>query len=115
MFAVGLAFVANETGWVSAEVGRQPWVVYPHLEDGVVAGGLHRTQALSEAVEASQVLGSIIFFGVIYSLLFMLWIMLLHHKISEGPEGLEGEAPPPDGGRQPDVEMVAQNMAEGES
>lgn len=122
VFAVGLAFVANETGWISAEVGRQPWVVYPHLEDGVVTGGLHRTQALSEAVEASQVLGSIVFFGVVYSLLFVLWIMLLHHKISEGPEkisegpeGLNGEASSTPRGKESGAETVIRNMAEGES
>lgn len=86
VFAVVLAITANEVGWVAAEVGRQPWVVYPQLIDGEVIGGLRTSDALSEAVEASQVLGSIIFFGVIYSLLFVLWIMLLHGKISHGPD-----------------------------
>lgn len=90
VFAVVLAIIANETGWVAAEVGRQPWVVYPQLIDGEVVGGLRTSDALSEAVEASQVLGSIIFFGVIYSLLFVLWIMLLHGKISHGPDDGEG-------------------------
>lgn len=86
VFAVILAIVANQTGWVSAEVGRQPWVVYPQIIDGQLTGGLRTSDALSEAVEASQVLGSIIFFGVIYSLLFFLWITLLHNKISHGPD-----------------------------
>ncbi len=86
VFAVLLAFVANEVGWVAAEVGRQPWVVYPQLINGQVVGGLRTSEALSEAVSAEQVLGSIIFFGVIYLLLFALWIMLLHGKISHGPD-----------------------------
>jgi len=86
VFAVGLAFAANEMGWVSAEVGRQPWIVYPSMIDGELAGGLRTSEGLSEAVRASQVLGSIIFFGIIYSLLFVLWVTLLHQKIMHGPE-----------------------------
>ena len=86
VFAVSLAFLANEVGWVSAEVGRQPWIVYPTLVNGVATGGLRTSAALSEAVTAEQVLASIIFFGLIYLLLFALWIMLLHTKISHGPE-----------------------------
>ncbi|MFO1020422.1 MAG: cytochrome ubiquinol oxidase subunit I [Planctomycetales bacterium] len=86
VFAVILAFAANEVGWVSAEVGRQPWIVYPSLIDGKLQGGLRTSEALSEAIRAEQVLGSIIFFGMIYALLFTLWVFLLHQKISHGPE-----------------------------
>lgn len=86
VFAVGLAFVANEVGWVSAEVGRQPWIVYPTVVDGELVGGLRTSDGISESVRASQVLASIIFFGLIYLLLFVLWIMLLHQKIVQGPE-----------------------------
>jgi cytochrome d ubiquinol oxidase subunit I len=86
VFAVLLAFTANEAGWVTAEVGRQPWIVYPTLHDGVLSGGLHTSKALSEAVSSEQVLGSIIMFGVIYLILFVLWLMLLNGKIQHGPE-----------------------------
>lgn len=86
VFAVGLAFVANEVGWVAAEVGRQPWIVYPTVVNGVLSGGLRTDQGISEAVKAPQVLSSIIFFGLIYLLLFVLWVMLLHTKIHHGPE-----------------------------
>ena len=86
VFALGLAFLANEMGWVSAEVGRQPWIVYPTLVDGLPTGGLRTSAALSEAVKAEQVLGSIIFFAIVYGLLFVLWITLLHQKISHGPD-----------------------------
>ncbi|WP_339748235.1 cytochrome ubiquinol oxidase subunit I [uncultured Rubinisphaera sp.] len=91
VFAVILAFVANEAGWVAAEVGRQPWIVYPSLIDGELTGGLRTSAGLSEAVRAEQVLGSIIFFGIIYFLLFVLWITLLHQKISHGPDIDEAE------------------------
>ena len=94
VFAVGLAVVANEVGWVAAEVGRQPWIVYPTLEAGQLVGGLRTSDALSEAVGREHVLGSIIMFGVIYSFLFVLWIVVLNHKIQQGPELIteEGES-----------------------
>lgn len=88
VFAFGLAVAANELGWVAAEVGRQPWVVYPTIVDGQPVGGLRTSDALSESVVAGQVLGSIIAFGLVYLLLFALWVMLLHQKIKHGPEPL---------------------------
>lgn len=97
VFAVLPAFVANEAGWVAAEVGRQPWIVYPTIEDGVVVGGLRTSDGLSEAVSAEQVLTSIIFFGLIYSLLFVLWIFLLNHKIQHGPDPVGAETGPREG------------------
>ena len=93
VFAVGLAFVANELGWVAAEVGRQPWIVYPTVVNGELVGGLRTSDGISEAVRASQVLSSIIFFGLIYLMLFALWISLLHKKISHGPEPLTESHP----------------------
>jgi cytochrome bd ubiquinol oxidase subunit I len=85
VFSVIGPFVANEFGWIAAEVGRQPWIVYNQLRT---------VDAVSRNLGASQVLGSIIMFGVIYSLLFVLWIYLLNDKIQKGPEpvSLRGDA-----------------------
>lgn len=70
-------YAANEVGWVTAEVGRQPWLVY----------GLLRTGAgVSRAVAANAVLGSILMFGFIYALLFAVWVYVMHGKIHHGPE-----------------------------
>ena len=77
VFAVPLPFIANQVGWVTAEVGRQPWVVY---------GLLRTSDALSKAVSANQVLGSIIMFIFIYALLFAVWLFVLDSKIKHGPE-----------------------------
>jgi cytochrome d ubiquinol oxidase subunit I len=69
-------FIANHAGWIAAEVGRQPWIVY----------NLLRTKdALSAAVQADQILISIILFAVIYILLFIVWITVLDRKIKAGP------------------------------
>ena len=77
VFSVIGPFIANELGWVAAEVGRQPWIVYNHLRTA---------EAVSRNLAASQVLGSIIMFGVIYALLFAVWVFLLNDKIQKGPE-----------------------------
>ncbi len=87
VLAVGLAFVANEIGWVAAEVGRQPWIVYPTPnEAGELVGGLRTSDAVSEVVTAPLVLGSIVMFSLIYALLFGLWVFLLDRAIRRGPE-----------------------------
>jgi cytochrome d ubiquinol oxidase subunit I len=71
------AVAANQLGWVAAEVGRQPWIVY---------GLLRTADGLSKVVEASQVLGSIVMFGLIYAMLLAVWIFVVNNKIKGGPE-----------------------------
>jgi cytochrome d ubiquinol oxidase subunit I len=83
------AMTANQAGWVTAEVGRQPWIVYPSVQDGVAMMGLKTADGLSESVTAEQVLSSIILFGIIYSLLFAVWVFVLNGKIQHGPESPE--------------------------
>lgn len=83
------AMIANQAGWITAEVGRQPWIVYPSVQDGVEMMGLRTADGLSESVTANQVLSSIILFGIIYSLLFAVWIFVLNNKIQHGPESVE--------------------------
>ena len=77
VFSVIGPFVANELGWIAAEVGRQPWIVYNQLRT---------SDAVSQNLRAPQVAGSIAMFGVIYAMLFAIWIYLLNDKIQKGPE-----------------------------
>jgi cytochrome d ubiquinol oxidase subunit I len=86
-FAVSAAVpqIANQVGWLSAESGRYPWIVY---------GYLRISDGLSKSVTANQVLGSIIMFGFLYTFLFILFIYLLNEKIKHGPEVSEGDASP---------------------
>ena len=74
-FSVFLPEIANQLGWYSAEVGRQPWVVY---------GLLRTTDALSKSVKANEVWFSLVLFTIIYLLLFTLFIYLLNKKIKHG-------------------------------
>jgi cytochrome d ubiquinol oxidase subunit I len=69
--------IANQLGWFAAEIGRQPWIVY---------GLLRTSDGLSKTVRAEMVLSSLILFGMLYALLFALFIFLLDQKIRHGPE-----------------------------
>jgi cytochrome d ubiquinol oxidase subunit I len=83
VFVVLLPQAANQLGWLSAELGRQPWAVYNLLRT---------SDAVSPIVSAEQALFSLIMFVLVYSLLFVLFIYLLDRKIRTGPDKLEDEA-----------------------
>ena len=69
VLAIPLPVIACQLGWVAAEVGRQPWIVY---------GMLRTKDAISMTVPASHVLFSLIMFGGLYLFLFIayLWFMV---------------------------------------
>ena len=126
VFAVVGAVAANQLGWVSAEVGRQPWIVHPpivrdaagapaldanghvryetvtaRLADGTEierVAGLRTDDGVSKAVEAEQVVASIVLFGSIYLLLGALWVVVLHRKIQHGPDPVGKASPAGAGG-----------------
>lgn len=76
VFSTIVPYVANIAGWFTAELGRQPWIVQ----------GIMRTrEGSSPVVSYYDVLGSLIMFGSVYSLLFALFIFLLNRKIQHGP------------------------------
>jgi len=77
VWSVLLPQIANECGWFTAEMGRQPWVVY---------GLLRTSDALSKTVTANQVVFSLILFALVYALLLVLFLFLLNRKIQHGPE-----------------------------
>ena len=82
ILSIFLPQIASQSGWFTAEMGRQPWVVYEILKT---------SEALSEVVRANQVLTSLILFGLIYFLLFLIFLYSLNSKIQHGPsEDLTG-------------------------
>ncbi len=76
VFSVLLPQIASQAGWFTAEMGRQPWIVYEILKT---------SEALSAAVRAEQVLVSLILFALIYALLFLVFAYTLNSKIKHGP------------------------------
>jgi len=75
-----LPFIAIETGWFTAETGRQPWTVY----------GLQRTvDAVSPNLTVGAVLTTLIFFGAIYLLIFSFGTLYIYRLLRAGPSAPE--------------------------
>lgn len=76
IFALLLPYIANSTGWLMTELGRQPWIVF----------GLMKTQdAVSNTVAGSSVLVSLILFTVVYGALMVVDIYLLRKYAKSDP------------------------------
>ena len=71
-----LPYIANTAGWMTAEIGRQPWLIY----------GLMRTSdGFSHTVSAGNGLFTLIGFMGLYTLLGLLFTVLVYREISHGP------------------------------
>jgi cytochrome d ubiquinol oxidase subunit I len=78
MLAIPFPYIANTAGWFSAELGRQPWVVY----------GLLRTEdGISPLVSSGSVLFTIIGFAGMYLIMGLLYTVLMVREVGHGPEG----------------------------
>jgi len=80
LIALPLPYLSNELGWISAEVGRQPWVVYKVLRT---------SEAASPVVSAGAILFSLILFFIIYALIAIGGIAVIKRTIQKGPEDLD--------------------------
>ncbi len=77
MLALPFPFIANTAGWITAEVGRQPWIIY----------GLMRTSAgVSSKVSAGSAWFTLIGFLGMYTILGILFLFLVYREIEAGPE-----------------------------
>lgn len=91
MLSFPFPFIANTAGWMTAELGRQPWLVY----------GLMRTeQGFSQNVSAGNGLFTLLGFMGMYTVLSILFLFLIWHEVTHGPEFLsEGESGQPPSAR----------------
>jgi cytochrome d ubiquinol oxidase subunit I len=80
LWSIPLPYIAGQLGWIVAEVGRQPWIVY---------GLLKTADAVSKAVEFPQVVASFIGFTLFYGALAVVDIYLLAKYSKKGPEPKE--------------------------
>lgn len=83
LFAVPLPYLANELGWISAEVGRQPWAVYKVLRT---------SEAVSAVVPAGNILFSLVLFTLIYALIGAAGLTVILRTIRDGPAAEGSEA-----------------------
>jgi len=77
MLSLPFPFIANTAGWITAEVGRQPWIIY----------GLMRTpQGVSPLVSAGNAWFTLIGFMGMYTVLGILFLYLMYREIEHGPD-----------------------------
>jgi cytochrome bd ubiquinol oxidase subunit I len=83
LLALPFPFIANTAGWMTAELGRQPWLVY----------GLFRTsQGSSPHVTSGDTLFSLLGFAGLYLVIGLLFLFLIGRELAHGPAGAEPHA-----------------------
>jgi cytochrome d ubiquinol oxidase subunit I len=77
MLAMPFPYIANTAGWMTTELGRQPWLIY----------NLMRTsEGISSRVSAGNTLFTLIGFMGMYTVLSILFLYLVYREIDHGPE-----------------------------
>ena len=76
LFSLPLPYLAMEMGWVLAEVGRQPWIVY----------GLLKTAVAASPVAEVQVMTTLAGFILVYGLLGIAGFYLIANYANKGPQ-----------------------------
>jgi cytochrome d ubiquinol oxidase subunit I len=83
MLAFPLPYIANTVGWMTAELGRQPWLIF----------GLFRTaHGASPTVHAGTVIFTLIGFCGLYLALGILFLFMIGREIAHGPAPLSPAA-----------------------
>jgi len=77
LFSIPLPYIANQLGWIVAEMGRQPWLVY---------GVLKTAAGVSKNISAAQVWVSLLGFTFLYSCLGLIDLYLLTKYARKGPD-----------------------------
>jgi cytochrome bd ubiquinol oxidase subunit I len=77
MLALPFPYIANTLGWMTAELGRQPWLVY---------GLFYTRDGYSKVVSSGDILFTLIGFVGLYFVLGLLFLYLVGREIGEGPE-----------------------------
>jgi cytochrome d ubiquinol oxidase subunit I len=81
-----LPFIATLTGWYTAEIGRQPWVIY---------GVLRTAEAMTPFLTARAATISLVIFGAVYTFIFLFGMFYIYRLIRTGPAGVRIESPHP--------------------
>lgn len=76
LFAPIFPIIAIQTGWMCAEFGRQPWIVYHELRT---------VDAYSQAVDPTELIISLVLFVVVYLAIFVVFLRLFFHLAKQGP------------------------------
>lgn len=108
--------LAIQLGWAAAEVGRQPWIVFPPASSNWdPAMGLRTLDAISRAVPAGEVATTLALFVAFYTLLYVAWARVVVKMLKAGPDqpaegaGVREPVPAPVGGASATVSAFSAN------
>jgi cytochrome bd ubiquinol oxidase subunit I len=76
LLALPFPYIATTAGWMTAELGRQPWLIY---------GVMRTAQGFSSRVSAGNTLFTLLGFMGLYMLLGILFLFLVHREVDHGP------------------------------
>jgi cytochrome d ubiquinol oxidase subunit I len=77
MLSLPFPYIANTAGWMTAELGRQPWLVY---------GLMHTSEGYSKTVSAGNGMFTLLGFLGMYTVLGIFFLFLVRREIEHGPE-----------------------------
>ena len=101
MLAFPFPYIANTLGWMTAELGRQPWLIY---------GLFHTRDGYSKVVSNGDTIFTLIGFLGLYFVLGLLFLFLVGREIGHGPD--EVAADNPGNIRRPDKQVAASRREE---
>jgi cytochrome bd ubiquinol oxidase subunit I len=81
MLSLPFPYIANTAGWMTAELGRQPWLVY---------GLMHTSEGYSKTVSAGNGMFTLLGFLGMYTVLGIFFLFLVRREIEHGPEAEAG-------------------------
>jgi cytochrome d ubiquinol oxidase subunit I len=84
MLSFPFPLIANTAGWITAEVGRQPWIVW---------GLMRTTEGSSTMVSAGNALFTLLGFMGMYMVLGIVYLFVIYHEIDKGPAPAEAMEP----------------------
>ena len=88
VWTIPLPFLASSFGWILAEMGRQPWVVYPNFEEPAASPTemikLLTETGVSQTVSSAEVIISLGSFTLLYGALGVVWFKLIKRYAKEG-------------------------------
>jgi cytochrome d ubiquinol oxidase subunit I len=76
MLSLPFPYIANTAGWMTAELGRQPWLVY---------GLMHTSEGYSKTVSAGNGMFTLLGFLGMYTVLGIFFLFLVRREIEHGP------------------------------
>ena len=99
-WAIPVGYIAVTAGWITTEVGRQPWVVYGHMRTA---------EAVTPSLTGAHVLASLIAYIVVYAIIFGFGVYYLFRLVQRG---LPEDAPTLTPERRPARPLSAATRAE---